>query len=104
MVKGVETAMKFRKLNQIVNMTADKLKDWLKHMQEQSEDSGWQDESGETVGHERHFPSASSIGSQGGSGSECGDRTDSLFGGRSIVDILSHNLKKESSSVQRSGY
>lgn len=42
-----------REFNELVNMTAGELEEWLK--QEQSENSGWGkgDGSGETVGHER---------------------------------------------------
>lgn len=42
-----------REFNELVNMTADELEDWLK--EEQSESSGWDkgDGSGETIGHER---------------------------------------------------
>lgn len=42
-----------REFNELVNMTAHELGDWLK--EEQSESSGWDkaDGSGETIGHER---------------------------------------------------
>lgn len=42
-----------REFNELVNMTAQELKDWLQ--QEESAGSGWSksDGSGETVGHER---------------------------------------------------
>ena len=42
-----------REFNELVNMTAGELEDWLK--EEQSAGSGWDkgDGSGETVGHER---------------------------------------------------
>ena len=42
-----------RESNELVNMTAEELEDWLK--EEQSAGSGWDkgDGSGETVGHER---------------------------------------------------
>lgn len=40
-----------REFNELVNMTANELRDWLK--EEQSQESGWQGDSGETIGHER---------------------------------------------------
>lgn len=45
--------MKYREFNEIVNMSADELKDWLQG--DESSESGWSkdDGSGETVGHER---------------------------------------------------
>jgi len=41
-----------REFNELVNMTANELRDWLK--EEQSQESGWQGDSGETIGHERY--------------------------------------------------
>lgn len=52
--------------NEIVNMSASELEEWLKS--ESSESAGWGGESGETVGHES---------------------------GRNIVDILKRNPKKQ---------
>ena len=51
MVKDNETVI--AEFNEIVNMSADELEDWLKV--EQSQESGWSksDGSGETIGHER---------------------------------------------------
>ena len=65
MVKDNETVIKYfesihylrrtadddREFNELVNMTAEELEDWLQ--QEQSEDSGWDKGDGESVGHER---------------------------------------------------
>ncbi|KAK3709245.1 hypothetical protein LTR37_010983 [Vermiconidia calcicola] len=50
MVKDNETVI--QEFNELVNMTAEELKDWL--TQEDSTSSGWSkdDGSGETVGHE----------------------------------------------------
>jgi hypothetical protein len=44
-----------REFNELVNMSADELKEWLKG--EDSAGSGWSknDDSGETIGHERYF-------------------------------------------------
>ena len=44
--------IKSSEFNELVNMTAGELEEWLK--QEQSENSGWEkgDGSGETIGHE----------------------------------------------------
>ena len=49
----VSLLIRSREFNEIVNMTAGELEDWLK--EEQSASSGWEkgDGSGETVGHER---------------------------------------------------
>ncbi len=46
-------ALSQREFNEVVNMTAGELEEWLE--EEQSEGSGWDkgDGSGETVGHER---------------------------------------------------
>lgn len=41
-----------REFNELVNMTSQELRDWLK--QERSQSAGWQGESGETIGHERY--------------------------------------------------
>ncbi|KAL9612176.1 MAG: hypothetical protein Q9167_003212 [Letrouitia subvulpina] len=51
MVKDNNTVIE--EFNDLVNMSASELEDWLK--EEQSEGSGWSktDGSGETVGHER---------------------------------------------------
>ncbi|KAK1146135.1 hypothetical protein N8T08_003224 [Aspergillus melleus] len=58
--------------NDIVNMTPNELRDWLK--EEQSQESGWtNDGSGETVGHES---------------------------GRKIVNILEHNPSKDPDSYR----
>ncbi|KAH8435211.1 DUF3140 domain-containing protein [Aspergillus melleus] len=65
MVKAKETVID--EFNDIVNMTPNELRDWLK--EEQSQESGWtNDGSGETVGHES---------------------------GRKIVNILEHNPSKD---------
>ena len=40
-----------REFNDLVNMTPNELRDWLK--EEQSQSSGWSNNSGETIGHER---------------------------------------------------
>ncbi|KAJ5670084.1 uncharacterized protein N7477_005447 [Penicillium maclennaniae] len=64
MVKDNETVIE--EFNDLVNMTADELRNWLK--EEQSQSSGWGAESGETVGHES---------------------------GRKIVSILEHNPDKD---------
>ncbi|OQE23233.1 hypothetical protein PENSTE_c009G01840 [Penicillium steckii] len=71
MVKDSETVIE--EFNELVNMTANELRDWLK--QEQSQEAGWQGESGETVGHES---------------------------GRKIIDILTHNPKKDPSKYRDS--
>jgi hypothetical protein len=44
----------YREFNELVNMNADELKEWLKG--DDSSSSGWQrdDNSGETIGHERY--------------------------------------------------
>ncbi|KAI7550573.1 hypothetical protein D0864_09902 [Hortaea werneckii] len=61
---------KFREFNDLVNMTANELKDWLQ--QSSSEEAGWRkdDGSGESVGHES---------------------------GRKIIAILEKNPKKDPS-------
>jgi len=43
----------YREFNDLVNMTADELEEWLK--EEQSETAGWSKDDGsdETIGHER---------------------------------------------------
>lgn len=53
MVKDNETVI--QEFNELVNMTADELKDWLG--KDESAGSGWSkdDGSGETIGHERYF-------------------------------------------------
>ncbi|KAK3327606.1 hypothetical protein B0T19DRAFT_484684 [Cercophora scortea] len=68
MVKDDETVI--REFNELVNMTAEELEDWLKT--EASTDSGWSknDGSGESVGHES---------------------------GRKIVEILKMNPGKDTS-------
>ncbi|KAL2056156.1 hypothetical protein ABVK25_003799 [Lepraria finkii] len=68
MVKDNETIID--EFNELVNMTAGELEEWLK--QEQSESSGWEkgDGSGETVGHES---------------------------GRKIIEILKKNPRKDPS-------
>ncbi|KAJ5240886.1 uncharacterized protein N7469_002477 [Penicillium citrinum] len=71
MVKDSETVIE--EFNELVNMTANELRDWLK--EEQSQESGWQGDSGETIGHES---------------------------GRKIVDILSHNPNKDPSKYSDS--
>ncbi|RMY74402.1 hypothetical protein D0863_03267 [Hortaea werneckii] len=72
MVKDDETVIqqKSREFNDLVNMTANELKDWLQ--QSSSEDAGWSkdDGSGESVGHES---------------------------GRKIIAILEKNPKKDPS-------
>lgn len=63
-----------REFNELVNMSADELKEWLSG--EDSEKSGWTNDSsssGETVGHES---------------------------GRRIVDILSKNPKRDPSKYE----
>ncbi|CAJ2511270.1 Uu.00g068950.m01.CDS01 [Anthostomella pinea] len=52
MVKGNQTVIE--EFNDIVNMSASDLEAWLK--ESSSQDAGWSkgDESGETIGHERH--------------------------------------------------
>ncbi|KAK5172309.1 uncharacterized protein LTR77_003947 [Saxophila tyrrhenica] len=71
MVKDDETVI--QEFNELVNMTAQELKDWLK--QEESSDSGWSkdDGSGETVGNES---------------------------GRKIIAILEKNPKKDPSKYE----
>ncbi|MCJ1463305.1 hypothetical protein MMC07_001911 [Pseudocyphellaria aurata] len=66
MVKNDETVIK--EFNELVNMTADELENWLK--EEQSQESGWgkDDETDETVGHES---------------------------GRNIIEILKKNPSKD---------
>ncbi|KAF9892055.1 hypothetical protein FE257_002461 [Aspergillus nanangensis] len=51
MVKDKDTVI--HEFNDLVTMTPNELRDWLK--QEQSQSSGWSNnDSGETIGHERH--------------------------------------------------
>ncbi|PLB50028.1 hypothetical protein P170DRAFT_508280 [Aspergillus steynii IBT 23096] len=69
MVKDKETVID--EFNDIVNMAPNELRDWLK--QEQSQESGWTNDSGETVGHES---------------------------GRKIVNILEHNPSKDPDSYR----
>ena len=54
LIQHLPTDKASREWNDIVNMSAKELKDWLQ--QEESEDAGWSkdDGSGETVGHERY--------------------------------------------------
>ncbi|KAJ5156355.1 hypothetical protein N7492_009158 [Penicillium capsulatum] len=66
MVKDKNTVIS--EFNDIVNMTPNELRAWLK--EEQSISSGWSKESGETIGHES---------------------------GRRIVEILEHNPSREPS-------
>ena len=80
-------------------MTANELRDWLK--QEQSQEAGWQGESGETVGHERYvqYFIQSMVFYQ-----EDSTKTDNHFmdSGRKIIDILTHNPKKDPSKYRDS--
>ncbi|KAK4191710.1 hypothetical protein QBC35DRAFT_296192 [Podospora australis] len=73
MVKDTQTVV--REFNELVNMTAEYLEDWLKPYTEASTNSGWNkdDGSGESVGH------------------ECG---------RHIVDILNKNPSKDPSNYK----
>lgn len=75
-----------REWNEIVNMSAGELKDWLQ--QEESEDAGWSkdDGSGETIGHERYDAILHN---------KHGDRSSqrALFSGRKIIQILEKNPK-----------
>ncbi|KAJ5981781.1 hypothetical protein N7499_009164 [Penicillium canescens] len=69
MVKDRETVI--NEFNDLVNMTADELQDWLQG--EPSQSAGWTGGFGETVGHES---------------------------GRRIVEILEHNPTKEPSGYR----
>ncbi|RHZ57285.1 DUF3140 domain-containing protein [Aspergillus thermomutatus] len=66
MVKDKNTVID--EFNDLVNMTPNELRAWLK--EEQSQSSGWKGESGETIGHES---------------------------GRKIVAILEHNPSRDPS-------
>ncbi|KAJ5994256.1 hypothetical protein N7451_009980 [Penicillium sp. IBT 35674x] len=66
MVKDRDTVI--REFNDLVNMSPNELRDWLK--EEQSVSSGWSNDSGETIGHES---------------------------GRKIVEILEHNPDEDPS-------
>lgn len=81
--------------NGLVNMTANELRDWLK--EEQSQSSGWQNESGsgETIGHERFFPLSFLYTVHGEQPST--DNVALTHSGRKIVSILEHNPSKEPS-------
>ncbi|KAJ5123586.1 hypothetical protein N7448_009683 [Penicillium atrosanguineum] len=69
MVKDTETVVE--EFNELVNMTPNELRAWLK--EEQSQSSGWGAESGETIGHES---------------------------GRKIVSILENNPDKDPDSYR----
>ncbi|OJJ44014.1 hypothetical protein ASPZODRAFT_814466 [Penicilliopsis zonata CBS 506.65] len=69
MVKDTGTVIE--EFNSLVNMSPNELRDWLK--EEQSQSSGWRNESGESIGHES---------------------------GRKIVDILEKNPSKDPSSYE----
>ncbi|KAJ5369215.1 uncharacterized protein N7496_008975 [Penicillium cataractarum] len=71
MVKDKDTVIS--EFNELVNMTPNELREWLK--EEQSQSSGWTSESGETIGHES---------------------------GRKIVDILEHNPSRKPSGYGES--
>ncbi|EPS29305.1 hypothetical protein POX_f08349 [Penicillium oxalicum] len=71
MVKDDSTVIS--EFNELVNMTPDELRDWLK--EESSQQSGWAGESGETIGHES---------------------------GRKIVDILEKNPDRDPSGYDES--
>jgi len=79
-----------REFNELVNMSADELKEWLGS--EESAGSGWSkdDGSGETIGHERYVrPSRPA----------CTHRRIQLSGasGRKIIEILEKNPNKDPS-------
>ncbi|OOQ83956.1 hypothetical protein PEBR_32636 [Penicillium brasilianum] len=71
MVKDKDTVIS--EFNELVNMTPNELREWLK--EEQSQSSGWNNDSGETIGHES---------------------------GRKIVDILEHNPSRNPSGYDES--
>lgn len=78
-----------REFNELINMTAKELQDWLK--QEQSQESGWQGESGETIGHERCVHMQLYLNYHA---------NEYQISGRKIVDILSHNPTKNKSKYR----
>ncbi|ODM22478.1 hypothetical protein SI65_00066 [Aspergillus cristatus] len=83
MVKGRDTVI--HEFHDLVNMSPNELWDWLQ--KEQSQSSGWQSESGETIGHERYFPVAQFAASPV-------SEEDGLSGSR-IADILAHNPDRD---------
>lgn len=82
-----------REFNELVNMSASELKEWLG--KEESAGAGWDkdDGSGETIGHERYAAAMRCVLSVHQLELYCSPE----FSGRKIIEILEKNPKKDPS-------